>query len=410
MANERLFNRARFRRFTPSIWTVLIGTLLVRTTYFMAWPFLIVFLYRDYQASAVTIGGMLAFSAVVGCTAGFYIGYLSDLFGRRTIMLIGAALASVAYGGIGLAEHIWVFYLLIALAGLTRPMLEEVAKSVISDQLNDKKDRELALNLRYFTINLGGTLGPLIGITLGLSQPQSLFLLTGVSYILYGCALLRVLDKRKAQTHHDEAQLPHFGAALTVIGKDRLFMILLLANLLLMFVYAQVESSLPQVIVRSGLDGAAEIVSSLVLVNTITCIVFQFPLLRLLEPLSLFMRAKIGIVLFLISQIGFVFTTQNWPQGWYLCSFLLSVGEVIVFPTLGVQLDRLAPAHLRGSYYGAMGLSGFGFAIAPLLGGIMIDMGGPTWLYSLCVVLCVLVVGLYHRAQRHDDSVMQPVR
>ncbi|SJL84170.1 MDR family MFS transporter [Vibrio palustris] len=405
MDDNRLFLKARFARFTQSIWTVIFGTLLVRTTYFMAWPFLIVFLYRDYQASAVTIGGMLAFSAMLGCTAGFYIGYLSDLFGRRTIMLIGAALACVAYGGIGLADHIWLFYVLIAAAGLTRPMLEEVAKSVISDQLTNKKDRELALNLRYFTINLGGTLGPLIGITLGLSQPQSLFLFTGFSYILYGCALLMVLNKGKVHAQHDEAQLPHFAAAFAVISKDRLFMILLLANLLLMFVYAQVESSLPQVIVRSGLDGAAEIVSSLVLVNTITCILFQFPLLRLLEPLSLFMRAKIGIVLFLISQIGFVFTTKDWPQGWYVCSFLLSVGEVIVFPTLGVQLDRLAPEHLRGSYYGAMGLSGFGFAIAPLLGGLMIDMGGSSWLYSLCVLLCILVVALYHRAQRHDDVV-----
>lgn len=39
-----------------------------------------------------------------------------------------------------------------------RPMIEAPAKAVIGDNLSDVKDRELALNIRYFVLNLGGAI------------------------------------------------------------------------------------------------------------------------------------------------------------------------------------------------------------------------------------------------------------
>ncbi len=72
--SESLFQKQRIKRFNFSVWTVLTGTLLARTSYFMAWPFLIVFLYEDYGASAIQVGTMLAVSAVVGAGTGLYSG------------------------------------------------------------------------------------------------------------------------------------------------------------------------------------------------------------------------------------------------------------------------------------------------------------------------------------------------
>ena len=50
--SESLFQKQRIKRFNFSVWTVLTGTLLARTSYFMAWPFLIVFLYEDYGVTS----------------------------------------------------------------------------------------------------------------------------------------------------------------------------------------------------------------------------------------------------------------------------------------------------------------------------------------------------------------------
>lgn len=403
--SESLFQKQRIKRFNFSVWTVLTGTLLARTSYFMAWPFLIVFLYEDYGASAIEVGTMLAVSAVVGAGTGLYSGYLSDKLGRKWVMVLGSWIASISYTGIALASEVWQFYVLIMMTGLMRPMIEAPAKAAIGDNLKDSKDRELALNIRYFLLNLGGALGPLIGITLALSQPQNLFFVAGGTYVVYGFWLLLGIERKGTFTKPDPSQLPNFAATLNVIRKDNIFVKLMVANFIMMFVYAQAESSIPQVIVRSSIADAAQLIAGLVLVNTLTIIVFQFPMLKWLEHVPLFVRTRIGMILMAIAQIGFLFTPNDWPLGWGIACFILSLGEVIAFPTLNVQIDRMAPPHLRGSYFGAAALYSLGFAIAPLLGGVVIEMLSAYWLFVLCFILCLVMIWLYWLAEHTEDSV-----
>ncbi|TRN07596.1 MFS transporter [Vibrio fluvialis] len=406
---ESLFEWQRIQRFNFSVWTVLAGTLFARTSFFMAWPFLIVFLYQDYGATAVEVGTMLASSAVVGAVTGLYSGYLSDKFGRKWVMVAGALAASVAYTGIGMANQIWHFYVLIILAGLMRPMIEAPAKAVLGDNLSNLKDRELAMNIRYFLLNLGGAIGPLIGITLGLAHPQVLFIATGITYLIYALWLLMAIERKGHHVKPDTSLLPNFARTLRVISKDSIFVKMMIANFIMMFVYAQMESSIPQVIVRSSVSDAAQLVASLVLVNTLTIIIFQFPTLKWLEHVPLFVRTRIGMVLMMLAQVGFLFTPTDWPYGWYIAGFILSMGEVIAFPTLNVQIDRMAPAHLRGSYFGAAALYSLGFAIAPLVGGVVIESLNPSWLFGVCIVLCLGMIWLYWLAEHQEDPVQHEV-
>ncbi|ELO1773178.1 MFS transporter [Vibrio fluvialis] len=406
---ESLFKWQRIQRFNFSVWTVLAGTLFARTSFFMAWPFLIVFLYQDYGATAVEVGTMLASSAVVGAVTGLYSGYLSDKFGRKWVMVAGALAASVAYTGIGMANQIWHFYVLIILAGLMRPMIEAPAKAVLGDNLSNLKDRELAMNIRYFLLNLGGAIGPLIGITLGLAHPQVLFIATGITYLIYALWLLMAIERKGHHVKPDTSLLPNFARTLRVISKDSIFVKMMIANFIMMFVYAQMESSIPQVIVRSSVSDAAQLVASLVLVNTLTIIIFQFPTLKWLEHVPLFVRTRVGMVLMMLAQVGFLFTPTDWPYGWYIAGFILSMGEVIAFPTLNVQIDRMAPAHLRGSYFGAAALYSLGFAIAPLVGGVVIESLNPSWLFGVCIVLCLGMIWLYWLAEHQEDPVQREV-
>lgn len=105
-----------------------------------------------------------------------------------------------------------------------------------------------------------------------------------------------------------------------------------------------------------------------------------------------------------VAQIGFMFTPQTWPLGWYMACFVLSMGEVIAFSTLNVQIDRLAPPHLRGSYFGAAALYSLGFALAPLVGGMMIENLTAQWLYGLCLILCFGMIWLYWLAERDQNN------
>jgi hypothetical protein len=50
---------AYLRQFPSLVWIVILGTFMVRTTFFMVWPFLSILLYRDYGPSATLIGLIL---------------------------------------------------------------------------------------------------------------------------------------------------------------------------------------------------------------------------------------------------------------------------------------------------------------------------------------------------------------
>jgi MFS family permease len=78
---------------------------------------------------------------------------------------------------------------------------------------------------------------------------------------------------------------------------------------------------------------------------------------------------------------------------------VLSIGEGILFPTINLIIDRMAPEDIKGSYFGASSLAGFGFAIGPLVGGGLLHLGGGTALWWTMAALCVLVAWLYHLAE-----------
>ena len=283
------------------------------------------------------------------------------------------------------------------------PLIDGPAKAVLGDCLDDIKDRELALNTRYFLLNIGGAIGPLVGVTLALSNPQNLFMITGFTHLAYSFWILFGIERKGKYQQPDRSQLPHFRQTLKVISQDRIFVLLMLANLMLMFVYAQLESSVPQVIVRSGIEDSATLIAMLLFINTATIVLFQFPLLKLMEKFPLFTRTRIGMILIAMGQLAFILSPKDAVIGWAIASFIISLGEVITFPTINVQIDRLAPAHLRGSYFGATALYTLGFAIGPLLGGVMIEWLGSNWLFGFCFVVCILMIWLYWYAEHVDD-------
>ena len=381
-ASNTLFKLERLKRFPSIIWLILAGTFLARTSYFMAWPFVIVILFDNYHTSEAQIGLIFAISAAVSSIFGLYVGFLSDKLGRKVIMLTGCVLAGLTYYSIGAALELWQLAALMIFAGLMRPTIEAPGKAVISDNLVDEKDRELALNMRYFILNAGGAIGPLIGISLALDHPQTLFYVTGFTYFFYALLLTFGFQFSKTYLAPTHEGIIRFRKVFAAIANDRLFMGLLIANILLMFVYSHIESSIPQVLARSGLDDAVKWKGLLVIINTCTVILLQFPLLALLESRNVFFSTRLGVSLMGIAQVIFIFTPEDYAYGWVIGTFFLSLGEVIAFPTLSVQIDRLAPAHLKGSYFGAASLYSAGFAIGPLLGGWLLSHNAKS--QSIC--------------------------
>ncbi|MGB6190664.1 MAG: MFS transporter [Aeromonas molluscorum] len=389
---------AYLRQFPPLVWIVILGTFMVRTSFFMVWPFLSILLYRDYDLSATLIGLILGATAALSTLVSFYGGWLSDKWGRRNILLFGCLVSAVSFGLLGLSHQVAWLALGVIGSGLSYGLIDSPGKALMADSLAEPKARELALHLRYFLLNLGAAIGPLIGVTYGLSARQETFLLLCISYLLLGVTFF--IGFRLARCQVGSTAGPGMRAVLRVLARDRGFLLLTLANLLLMLVYAQFESPLIQYLTRAGTPEVERLIGLLVTANALTIVILQFPLLHLTANWRIKHRLQLGVALFLGAQLLFALgDTAIWWH-WLVAVVLLSVGECILFPLLNVLIDQMAPAHLKGSYFGAASMSGMGVAIGVLLGGWMVANWGGSWLYGFMALLCLAILALYEWGTR----------
>ncbi len=138
----------------------------------------------------------------------------------------------------------------------------------------------------------------------------------------------------------------------------------------------------------------------LVATNALTIITLQFPLLHLTRRWRVSLRLQFSILLMASAQVLFALSSPAllWP--WLVAVFLLSVGEAVLFPLFNVLIDEMAPAHLKGSYFGASALAGLGWALSPLVGGWLLQVWGGPALFAVMTAICVLVFLLYGAGNR----------
>lgn len=379
--------------FPPLVWTVLFGTLLTRAAFFMVWPFLAIILERDFDLSPSQVGSVLGAAFLSSAFIGFYSGALSDRWGRQPLMLVGCAGAVAAYGLLAVASSVAAYTVGAFLAGSSRAVLEAPGKAVIADYVDRQRTRDLAFHARYFLINLGAAVGPLLGLAFGLSGQQRTFWFTAVTYALFAAVVVVAFRRSPEVAHVRGRNATTMTDALRILRTDRQFLLLLLAMLLTMFAYAQQESTLFQYVTIEGGTLAVSLVTVLVVTNATTVVLFQFPLLRALGGVAPYVRTYIGLALLTLGFASYALVPVAGLLPWVAITWVLSIGEVILFPTLQLQVDRLAPPYMKGSYFGAAGLSGLGFGLGPFVGGFALEHIGGAATFSL-TALCAALGGV----------------
>ena len=393
---------ARLREFSPTVWLVILATMFGRFTFFMVWPYLAVFLQREHGLSPSQIGFFLGGPTLIGILAGFYVGYLSDLFGRRRILLLSALTSAAALIVMGVTANLWVILAAMIVQGIARSGVEAPGKALMTDVLVNREAKDMALHVRYYALNIGAAFGPLLGGYLGLTGQQDTFVLVGLVYVLYfvaGYVVLYRVDPPVPTLAREPARFS-FAEVLRTLKADQAFLVFILALLVGNITYSQLEAGMVLFLGTGGETYVLRAYALVVLVNAVTVLVFQFPLLALLRGIEPFRRSMIGVGLMMVAFLMLAVTSAT-AVGWILAAvFILSLGEVILFPTLQVLIDRLAPADMKGSYFGASSLGGFGFVLGPVVGGALLEHAGGAGLWSGMALLALGAAVLYRGAEQ----------
>lgn len=386
---------ASVKKFPLLVWIILFGAFITRGSFYMVWPFLAVILYNQFGISATEVGLILSSAAFVSVFVGFIGGTLSDRFGRHQLMYASGILYVCSFALLAEVEQISGYIIVITLCSIAKALWEPPTSALIGDIVVDTQAREIAMQARYFAVNVGAAVGPLAGMWLGLTGEQSSFYLTAIAFALFLILLIWGFKHHGEIEKIDGVEENNLSQIVSILKQDRLLQCLIVANILCMFIYAQMDSTLIQYLTRAELPELVLLISSMIVVNSATVVCCQFLLLKIMSSLALEKRIQIGLILLAFSQLWFALNPINFFWGWIGAVMFMSLAEAILFPSMNVHIDRIAPKHLRGAYFGAASFYSFGYAFAPLGGGILLDTIGGSWLFFTSAMLCIVVIYLY---------------
>ncbi|MED1470458.1 MFS transporter [Bacillus salipaludis] len=370
-------------QFHTIVWVLLIGTVLARGSAFMTLPFLSIYLSRNMDLPPVVIGLTVGMSPLMATVGGFIGGHLSDRYGRKRVMLLSLFTLAIVYYGFTIASSQGWFIFLNALNGLCNSFFEPTSQALMAD-ITDKKNRMKAYSLRYTAINIGASVGPLIGAYLAATSAKMSFAITGTTYLLYAIVLFFYLQRSVIPQQKESKKTVSIINAFRIIRKDRALMFLILGSILVNIGYVQIDSNLPQHL-EAKLQNGVVIFSVLLTINAVMVVVLQMPISHIAEKFKPMQAMLAGSIFMAAGLFGFSFVS-----GWVTAVFsiiLLTLGEILIFPSSSILIDHLAPEHLRGAYFGAGQFRKIGNFLGPVLGGFLLShVHGQVMFWMIAVI------------------------
>ena len=375
--------REAFAGLRRPVWFLAVASLVNRAGT-MVIPFLALYLTEERGFTTSGAGQVLAVYGVGGMVASLLGGWLCDRFDPRGVMtgsLILTGLGFVALGQMESRPAIFITILLLSIAGETfRP-----ANAAALTRASDPAERAKSFALYRLAINLGMTLGPMVGGFLALRSYQWLFLVDGTTCVL-AAGLLFLIPGEPAPEGDAEAAA---AAPARSPWRDRPLLLLLFFLFLLNTVTFQFLSTYP--LSLRDLYGFSEDRIGLTLaINTFVIVVFEMVLVHWVSRYDPLRVTGLGAFLFCT---GFALLPLG--RGFAYVAFTVviwTVGEMLTFPVVAGAIANRADAGSVGRTMGLMNLAfATAFVIAPLAGTWVYEHLGPRVLWYGCGAMGVFV-------------------
>jgi MFS family permease len=369
--------------YPPLIRLLIGGTFLVVMARSMSLPFLAIYLHAKLGLDPATIGLVIGAGAMIGAVSGVLGGYLSDILGRRQMMVGSLLAAGLCFPFLAIGSTTSQFFLINAAINLATACYEPITKAIISDTL-PAEQRLKAFAKRYVAVNVGFAIGPPLGATIGLVETSLAFAVTGVAYILFAAAIFfHMRPDRGRPAPHPAREAGPRPSVLRTLSSDRRLLLFTLGSMLALAVHGQMSITFSQYLVANWVQGTT-MFAWLMSVNAITVVASQPPFTRWCERRSPLTGVVVGALVLSVGAIGFALSA-NMPM--LVASMVVfTFGEVLLVPAEYAILDSIAPAALRGAYYGVHSLASIGNLLGPWIGGIiLLKMGGAALFYAMAV-------------------------
>lgn len=368
------------RRSASLVWLLIVGAGFVTMARAMSLPFLAIYLHQRMKLDPATIGLVLGTGAMVGTFGGILGGHLSDILGRRRILVGCLALSGAAFLMLHVVTSLAGVFMANALINLASAFYEPVSKATISDSLS-AEHRYRAFGRRYVANNIGFAIGPVLGAMLGTLEHSPAFLITAAAYGLFALVVFGATQGMRSSEGHASPATLSLVSRLRMLGSDRRLVLLTVGSMLAISVHGEMSVTFSQYLVGTFADGL-KMFAWLMSTNAITVVLAQPLLHRFGERRGPHAALTLGAVLLAIGAVGFAHSPGMTML--VVSMVVFTLGEVLLVPSEYAILDAITPESMRGIYYGAHTLSNLGNLFGPWLGGLaLLHLGGVGMFYAM---------------------------
>ncbi|MGE7816918.1 MFS transporter [Pseudomonas sivasensis] len=360
---------ATIRNYPRTVNLLLSATLLLTLAKAITFPYLVIYLTHHFTLDITQVGLVIGSSLIVGSLLSVYGGFLVDRINSYRLLLWMSVLFVLGFIGTLVAQNIWTFYSCLILINLAYAVIDIAVKAGFASLLPEDARSEV-FSIKYTLTNIGYAVGPFFGAMVAkmdISLPFMLSALLGAGFFLL---YWRWGDR--TLTTVDVAQKPvSFLAVGRVLLQDRRLVCFTMGGVLSAVVFGQFTAYLSQyLVITTTAQHTYTVISAVLTTNAVMVIALQYVIGRRISHRYLSQWLIFGLSMFMLGLIGFALSTS--VLWWVLAMAVFTVGEIIVFPAEYMFIDRIAPDHLRGMYYGAQNLSNLGAALGPVLCGLVL--------------------------------------
>lgn len=374
-----------------NVWIITTATLINRSGT-MVLPFLVIYMTTKIGVSQSAAGMVLAFYGAGALLTAPFVGKLSDKLGSLRVMKSSLILTGLVIILYSFVHNYYAILFVTLLWAVISEAFRPANLSLISDEV-EPEQRKTAFALNRLAINLGMSIGPVVGGFLSAFNFSLLFYVNGTTTILAGIFLMisHIRPRKEVRSEKKKENLI-FKPTITnkqshSILKDKKFLLFMLALIPVELVFFQFLGGLPLYIVHE-LKYSTSTFGILMAVNTVLIIFVEVPLNNAMArwddrkslALGAFLCA-VGYGAMIISQslVLIVITIMIW-----------TFGEMIFFPSSTSYTAALSPENRRGEYMGYFQVTfSFSLMVGPWLGSLALDYIGSTILW-----ICAFVMGM----------------
>ncbi|MEV7276803.1 MFS transporter [Streptomyces sp. NPDC093111] len=388
-------------------------------SFFGILAYLPIYLNDSLGMDGASVGYVLGVCLLIGTMVSVYGGYLADRFVKVDFMIVLDVLLTGLYGVLPFLDSPVMVIGLLLVANTASSSMSVTANALLADLL-PSENRAKVFSLRYSLQNIGAAIGPFLGVfTVKVGTGGPFWLAAGVIFAaLLPLVIFRrlftggpakagaVAGAESAEAGSDDESM-NFREVLRVMRADRRLGLFTLGGILSIVVYGPLLTYMSQYLVLvESRDTAYRLVAYISAANAVVVISTQYVIGSRLKEKTLLRWLTWGTGAFVLGLVGMALSTEVWIIVAAIVVF--TIGEVIVVPAEYMFIDNIAPANLRGSYFGAQNLVHIGVAIGPIICGFLLVHASPAAMFAALIALVVLGWWFYVLGCRASAPVTEP--